>query len=104
MRCNVYLIKAEIDDIVQYKIGLSKHPQKRILELKTANPNIIDVVVQYETKNREYASFIEKSLHNHYKFNSIDGEWFKEIDYVQFVQLCEKFEHIAISCSKIGRI
>lgn len=104
MRCNVYLIKAVIEDVIQYKIGLSKHPQKRILELKTANPNIIDVVVQFETKNREYASFIERSLHNYYKFNSIDGEWFKEIDYVEFVQLCKKFEHIAISCSNYEQI
>ena len=55
MLYSLYLISAITDGILQWKIGLSKHPNKRITELKTANPNIQQIDALYGIKNRQIA-------------------------------------------------
>ena len=51
-----------------YKIGKSIHPQKRLKQLKTANPNI-EIVDTSKLVD-------EKDLHNLYKHKNITLEWF----------------------------
>jgi hypothetical protein len=92
MLCSIYLIKAEIDETIQYKIGLSKHPDRRFKELKTANPNIIGIDEVFVTESRDIAYKIESLMQNYYKQNKIDGEWFINIDKNEFLNLCSKFE------------
>lgn len=89
----VYLIEAEIEDVIQYKIGVSKHPDKRINELKTANPNITDVKNKYNCENREYAFIVESLLHKKYLKNKINGEWYllEEDDILMFEKNCKTF-------------
>ena len=36
----IYLIYAEINDTIQWKIGITKDINKRIKQLQTGNPNI----------------------------------------------------------------
>lgn len=94
-KCSVYLIKAEIDNTIQYKIGLSKHPETRIKQLKTANPNIIGVDEVYVAESRSIAHKIETLVQNYYIEKKIDGEWFININKEDFLQLCKKFENNA---------
>lgn len=51
-----------------YKIGKSKHPEKRLKEFKTANPSI-DLVSYYEGD-------IEILCHQKFWKNRIKNEWF----------------------------
>lgn len=89
----IYLIEANIKDTVQYKIGISKHPDKRILELKTANPNIVGIINRYKVKNRFYANKIETLLHKTYIINKISGEWFYSDSIPkEFLTKCQLFE------------
>lgn len=90
----VYLIEAIIDNITQYKIGISKKPERRILELKTGNPNITCVIDKYLCDNRLMAHKIESWYHKYHYNKNIDGEWFllNEEDIYEFIELCERFE------------
>ena len=51
-----------------YKIGKSIHPQKRLKQFKTANPNIEIVAIS--------KLVAEKDLHSLYKNKNITLEWF----------------------------
>ncbi len=68
----VYLISAEIDNSILYKIGYTKRSvDKRLKELKTGNAAELKIVNVFESK---FASKIESNLHRRYK--NISGEWF----------------------------
>lgn len=57
-----------------YKIGVSKHPEKRVLELNTGNPQKIELIFKYETST-PYK--LEKSLHIFFKEKRYENsEWF----------------------------
>jgi len=90
----VYLIHSETDHINQYKIGISKHPENRIKELKTANPNIVGVVDKYLCDSREIAHKVETWFHKYYRIFNIDGEWFMldENELIDFTNNCKIFE------------
>lgn len=91
----IYLIEANIGQTIQYKLGISKHPDKRLKQLVTANPNITGIAEKYKVKNREYANKIETLLHKTFSLNKINGEWFnddiltKEI----FIEKCRIYEN-----------
>lgn len=89
----IYLISSFIDDKILYKIGVSKYPKKRFKQLKTGNPGLMDILVEAEVG--KYASKIEAVLHNLYKSNNIDGEWFElsKNDVESFNVLCQRLKN-----------
>ena len=85
----IYLLKT-IDDCVKYKIGVSKNPKKRVKQLKTGNPNGIELLQFFESI---YAYKIESKLHKEYKSNKLDGEWFVfEDDSIEYTFLSRCIE------------
>jgi len=67
----IYLIQSLENSY--YKVGVSKHPQKRINELSTGNPSKLKLIEVYKS---EYAYQIEKSLQNSYSHLRKEREWF----------------------------
>jgi len=94
---SIYLISAVNDGNLQWKIGLSKHPEKRLNELKTANPNVDKICALYEIKNRELAYKTEALLKKHLKDFKIRGEWIESygINQTLFLEYCQMMEEIA---------
>lgn len=97
MRYSLYLISALTDGILQWKIGLSKHPNKRITELKTANPNIQQIDALYEIRNRQVAYKTEALLKKNLKSFQISGEWIEgyALNQTLFIEYCTMYEEIA---------
>ena len=60
----VYLIQSEINGVFQYKIGASKNPDKRLLEIQTANPGNLEVMQKFMS---QYPFILETALHNYFK-------------------------------------
>ena len=90
----VYLISSEDKDFnINYKIGISNDPNKRLSCLQTGNPNILKIIKIYKTK---YASKIESYIHKLYSDNNILNEWFElsKNDIDCFIELCEKMDNI----------
>ena len=87
----IYLISCEADDTILYKIGYSKNPKQRLKELKTGNPNALEIVQEFETKHNRK---VETAFHNHYKVKNVNGEWFSlssdEVD--NFLDNCRQME------------
>lgn len=91
----IYLIYAEIDATSQYKIGITNRDIKhRLIELRVANPNIVDVIATYEISDRKIAYQVEAALKRHFKFERV-GEWIFKITINEFIALCDKYKHIA---------
>jgi predicted GIY-YIG superfamily endonuclease len=67
----VYLIQSLENSY--YKIGVSKHPQKRKSGLQTGNPSPTKLIDTYQT---EYANKIERALQRRYSHLRKEGEWF----------------------------
>ena len=88
---SIYLISAYVDGILQWKVGLSKHPNKRLKELKTANPNIKDIHALYEINNRELAYKTEALIKKRLKEFKINGEWFESysLNETLFFEYCD---------------
>lgn len=88
MKKKVYLIRT---DNGRYKIGISKDPNKRILELQTGNSDELVLIDTYESEN---ASKIETTLHNRFFHRRKHGEWFEMsiIDELNFHGLCETID------------
>jgi hypothetical protein len=74
-----------------YKIGVSKHPNKRILQLQTGNSSPLKLIDTYPT---EYADQIERTLQRIHAHLHKEGEWF-DMDInneVNFQKECKKIE------------
>jgi len=84
----VYLIKSDEN---LYKIGYSKNVNKRLKQLKTANPNNLQIV---ETYKSAFPRKLENYLHNIFKHKRVSGEWFDlDIsDINNFLYKCQIFE------------
>lgn len=82
----VYLFQSQEDGY--YKIGVSKSPQKRLIQLQTGNSSKIKLVEIYQSEN---AFKIEKRLHQLYKYAKKEGEWFDLYieDIVDFTKNCK---------------
>lgn len=68
-----------------YKVGISKHPSKRIQQLQTGSPCELRLVYVYKSEN---CSKIETTLHNQFSHLHREGEWFKmtlehEVDFLE---------------------
>lgn len=66
----VYLLRS---DNGYYKIGVSKHPAKRVNQLQTGSSHRIVLIEMFQTAN---AFLLEKSLKNKYSPYHVSGEWF----------------------------
>lgn len=89
---DVYLIRATFKDgSFQYKIGVSKHPTKRLLEIQTANPNNLELL---KTFHSTIPYLVETSLQNFFRLNNIEGEWFElsDNDVDNFETTCKRIE------------
>ena len=96
----VYLLRIINDDKTFYKIGFTKGSvNKRVSDLQTGCPFKIEIV---DTYNSNYATTIEKILHNLYSHLKTHGEWFElSVDEEsKFKKLCEKYENIHINLNK----
>ena len=84
----VYLIKSEGSN---YKIGTSKHPEKRLRQLQTGNQEKLELVNTFQTN---YAALVETTLHNRFSHLRQNGEWFtlSLAEEVGFIEFCEKLE------------
>lgn len=89
MSSSVYLIQAIVTGL--YKIGVSKHPNKRLKELKTGNGSDLKLITTYIS---EYPYKVEKALHNNLSHLKREGEWYKLSleDELSFIPKCKKFE------------
>lgn len=57
-----------------YKIGVSKHPEKRIMELNIGNPQKMELIFKYPT---EIPYKLETALHKYFKLKRYENsEWF----------------------------
>jgi len=85
----VYLIQSLENSY--YKIGISKHPKKRIKELQTGNSSELKLVEAYQS---EFANQIEKTLQRRYSHLRKEGEWFDMgiSNEVSFIEECRKIE------------
>lgn len=94
---SIYLISANIEGLIQWKVGLSRHPEKRLKELKTANPNIIGINALYTVNDRAVAYRIEAILKKNLKAFSIGGEWMEQIALTEtlFIEYCTLYEDLA---------
>lgn len=98
---HVYLIQSLEDST--YKIGVSKHPTRRLSALQTGNPSKLKLVKSYES---EFAHKIEKSLQRRYSYLKKEGEWFDMsiINEVTFLKECEDIENNIILLKKSGNV
>ena len=84
-----------------YKIGVSKHPQKRLSENQTGNPSPTKLIETYKT---EHANKVEKIMQRRYSQSKKEGEWFDlsiEIE-IKFKTECQKIEEILIQLIESG--
>jgi hypothetical protein len=75
----IYVINIKGSNI--YKIGVSSNSQRRIFDLRAANPFPIDVI--YVQKSL-FPAQLERKIHNHLSDKHIKNEWFK-IDDIDIV-------------------
>lgn len=89
MKKFIYLIQSL--ESSKYKIGISKNPQKRLIQIQTGNGEELKIVAQYETENY---SLIEGFLHRKYMHLKTKGEWFYLglEEEMSFLSECEKAE------------
>lgn len=86
---SVYLIKKENSN--QYKIGVSKNPEKRLKALETASSENLILLLEFHS---EYAYKVEKALHRKYKQFNSNREWFniENLNINEFVSACTLFD------------
>lgn len=84
----VYLIKSKYSYTEVYKIGIANDPQSRLAQLQTGNPYKLEIISCY---GFEDASMVEKSLHQAYKSQRLQGEWFElnTVQVGQFETICD---------------
>lgn len=97
----IYLIQSLENSY--YKIGVSKHPNKRIKELQTGNSSGLKLVETYQS---EFAHKIEKSLQNRYAHLKKEGEWFDLTieNEVTFKKECQQIEENINTLKKYGNV
>ena len=97
----IYLIQSLEDGY--YKIGVSKHPKKRVKQLQTGNSSELKLVESYQS---EYAHKVEKALQRRYAHMKKEGEWFdlsiKED--VSFLSDCKQIEHSIVILKENGNV
>jgi hypothetical protein len=69
---HLYIIQLGDTDI--YKIGISKHPDKRLKQIQRKCPIPLTLIYTNFGHDDEFA---ERYLHVHFKRQRVKGEWFK---------------------------
>ena len=97
----IYLIQSLEDGY--YKIGVSKHPTRRLSALQTGNPSKLKLIESYQS---EYANKIERTLQRRYSYLKKEGEWFNMSisNEVSFKDECQKIEETVIFLKKSGNV
>ena len=97
----IYLIQSQEDGY--YKIGVSKHPKKRVKQLQTGNSSELKLIESYQS---EHAHKVERALQRRYSFLKKEGEWFdlsiKED--VSFLTDCKQIEESINILKKNGNV
>lgn len=85
----VYLIQSLENSY--YKIGVSKHPNKRLRELQTGNSSELKLIEVYQS---EFAHAVEKTMQRRYSHLRREGEWFDMSlsNEISFIEECKKIE------------
>lgn len=98
---SVYLILSSDDNT--YKIGVSKHPKKRLLALQTGNPSKLKLITSFDS---DFAFKIETVLHRRYSFLRKEGEWFELSleNENEFIDECKKLEENFIYLKSSGNV
>ena len=98
---HIYLIHSLEDGY--YKIGVSKHPKKRLTQLQTGNSSELKLIESYQT---EYAHKIESVFQTRYFYLKKEGEWFEMSisNEVSFISECKKIEEIFEVLKKSGNV
>ena len=97
----VYLIQSLENSY--YKIGVSKHPQKRLKENQTGNPSPTKLIDTYQS---EFANKIERTLQRRYAHAKKEGEWFDlsiSIE-INFKKECKQIEENLLLLKKSGNV
>jgi len=97
----IYLIQSLENSY--YKIGVSKHPQKRLQQLQTGNSSELKLIETYQS---EYAHKIEKILQRRYSYLKKEGEWFdlSIINEISFLSECSGIENNLLFLKKNGNV
>ena len=86
-----------------YKIGVSKHPKKRVKQLQTGNSSELKLIESYQS---EHAHKVERALQRRYAYLKKEGEWFdlsiKED--VSFLSDCQRIEETIDVLKKSGNV
>lgn len=72
----VYLIQSGIRKSDPVKVGMSKHPEKRIKQLQTGNPKDLRILLIIKCESSSKAFLVEKSLHSILASTNIKNEWY----------------------------
>lgn len=91
----VYVIRAKTTNF--YKIGCSKDPYQRLIELQVSNPFDLEITMIFKVDDM-YS--VESKLHKFFKTNRKRGEWFEFEDTVDLMKAKERFELNDLSVSK----
>lgn len=97
----IYLIQSLEDGY--YKIGVSKHPKKRIGQLQTGNSSELKLIETYQS---EHAHKIEKSLQRRYSYLKKEGEWFDFgiVEETSFLTDCKQIDDSINILKKTGNV
>lgn len=87
----IYLMESVRDYDTVYKIGYSKHPNKRLENVQTGNDGKVKVLYSFET---QYGQTVERVVQRYYSHKHKNMEWFNLdlSDVLNFIPLCEKTE------------
>ena len=98
---HVYLIQSLEDGY--YKIGVSKHPKKRVKQLQTGNSSELKLVESFES---EYTHLVERALQRRYDHLKKEGEWFDIAisEEVSFLTDCKRIEESIDNLKKSGNV
>ncbi|MBL1208275.1 GIY-YIG nuclease family protein [Geminocystis sp. GBBB08] len=83
-----------ISDGEKYKIGISKHPDKRLKQLQTGHPQTLKLIktFDYQIKGKITEKMIEKRIHYLLRQcrTNYNGEWFYFSDYQCLIEIIDQ--------------
>jgi len=80
----VYLIGTVLGGY--FKIGISTNYKKRLKQIQDGLPFDVSLLLVCQVPERLHADFIEKALFEKYWGNHLRGEWFTDINVIDFTE------------------